>query len=74
MQQYLVSLFNIQPKEYGKHTDIRTQDNVYIPMEQTWMEYKQTYNSQNEYPHLISDKGRVNKGIRELEARREHYQ
>jgi len=40
MQQYLISLFNIQPKEHGKHTDIRTQENVYIPMEQTWMEYK----------------------------------
>ena len=74
MQQYLISLFNIQPKEHGKHTDIRTQENVYIPMEQTWMEYKQTYNSQNEYPHLISDKGRVKKGFREQEAERERYQ
>ena len=40
MAQYIISLFNIQPKEHGKHTDIRTRDNVYVPMEQTWMEYK----------------------------------
>ena len=74
MQTYLISLFNIQPKEHGKHTDIRTNENVHIPSEQTWMEYKQTYNSQNEYPHLISDKGRVKKGFREQEAERERHQ
>jgi hypothetical protein len=53
MAQYIISLFNIRPKEHGKHTDIRTQDNTYIPMEQTWMEYKQNSNQQNEYPYTV---------------------
>ena len=32
------------PSEYGRHIDIQTGKKTYIPMEQTWMEYKQNSN------------------------------
>ena len=40
-------------KEHGKHYDIKTREGSFTPMEQTWMEYKQNSNLQNEYPTSI---------------------
>ena len=48
------SLFG-RKQEYGKHTDILPKPGIYVPVEATYMDYKQISNNEKAYLQYTED-------------------
>ena len=51
--QSFMTLIGRSKREHGKHTDIKTDEGTYVPMEMTWVDNK---TAATEYPFNISEK------------------